>query len=82
MLRPYNQAPPSSAGNFSQGANHGGHIGGVLEEADGGDSGGPGGEARGEIIEGDAADGEHGNGDGAADFSKTLQPLRSAIGSF
>jgi hypothetical protein len=45
-------------------------IGWVLEQTDGCDAGGACVDARGRILEGDASDGEHGNGDCTADFGK------------
>ena len=51
-----------------EGADGGGGIGGVLEEADGGYAGGPGGEARGGVLEGDAADGDDWDFYGGADL--------------
>jgi hypothetical protein len=50
----------------------------VLEEADGGDTGGACLDAGVCVAEGDAADGEHGNGERAATLFQALCALRRA----
>ena len=51
-------------------------IGGVLKQADGGNSRGTGGNARGGVCKGNSADGEDGNIHGVADGSETVEALR------
>lgn len=53
---------------------------GILEESYSGQTRGAGGEASRGVFQGDAADGEHGNGDGAGNLGKALETLRRAVG--
>jgi len=67
---------------LAKGIHSGSKVGGILEEANGGDAGGPGREAGGRVFCGDSTNGQDRNFDGRADLRKTSETLRRSILGF